>query len=84
MTGAVGVSDEHESSEGDCDSEYNRQMARIMGGQMSMNPRKGTVTLVLFDCLRSRERESDEHESSEGDCDRSASWDPVSLLGLVR
>ena len=38
------TSDEHESSEGDCDA-LNPDVGNVLGvGQMSMNPRKGTVT----------------------------------------
>ena len=37
--------------------------------QMSMNPRKGTVTLGIGAGTRYPTRRSDEHESSEGDCD---------------
>ena len=37
-------SDEHESSEGDCDFEHIADRGCHHRGQMSMNPRKGTVT----------------------------------------
>ena len=37
-------SDEHESSEGDCDSDLDYFRKRMPSCQMSMNPRKGTVT----------------------------------------
>ena len=64
------MSDEHESSEGDCDREERAAVHSELGSQMSMNPRKGTVTssesMLIFLLLF----ESDEHESSEGDCDK--------------
>ena len=37
-------SDEHESSEGDCDEIRSQDNELLHFGQMSMNPRKGTVT----------------------------------------
>ena len=38
------VSDEHESSEGDCDTASFPRRNKAVTCQMSMNPRKGTVT----------------------------------------
>ena len=62
------MSDEHESSEGDCDTKTLTTCSPAVLCQMSMNPRKGTVTLCR-PVFRGKVEVSDEHESSEGDCD---------------
>ena len=63
------LSDEHESSEGDCDNAVATNTKIIIIRQMSMNPRKGTVTDSSPRVTAGTECLSDEHESSEGDCD---------------
>ena len=40
------MSDEHESSEGDCDLLLHQPHPPANARQMSMNPRKGTVTPI--------------------------------------
>ena len=62
-------SDEHESSEGDCDPVIKSGLKIGTVGQMSMNPRKGTVTKSVASIVIQSNGMSDEHESSEGDCD---------------